>query len=110
MHTASGATPIGSAGRAPNSQQTYTRVKKLTWLKRESGVEVVAVKSTRGTVLVRSKEGVVPAAALEPATSTATPAPGKGNLDGSSCSVRLEVISITGAGDLVGCWLLTTKV
>ena len=69
-----------------------------------------AVKSTRGTGVVRSKEGVAPAAALEPATSTATPAPGKGNLDRSSCSVRLEVISITGAGDLVGFWLLTTKV
>ena len=71
---------------------------------------MVAVKSTRGTVLVRSKEEAAPAAALEPATSTAPPAPGKGNLDSSSCSVRLEVISITGAGDAVGCWLLVVKV
>ena len=69
-----------------------------------------AVKSTRGTEVVRSKEGAPVAAALEPATLTAAPAPSSGNLDWSSCSVRLEVISITGAGDAVGCWLLTAKV
>ena len=53
--------------------------------------------------------GAAVAAALDPATLAAAPAPGRGYFDWSSCSVRLDVISITGVGEAVGCWLLIEK-
>ena len=95
MHTASGATP--------NSQKVTQEKKELTWLSRESGVEAEAVRSTRGTGVVRSTEGAAAAAALEPAMSAAAAAPDRGYFDWSSSSVRLEVISITVAGEVVRC-------
>ena len=66
-----------------------------------------AVRSTRGTAVAGGADGAA-AAALVPATSSAAAVPGRGYIGCSFGSARLEVISITCAGEAVGCWLLAT--
>ena len=93
-----GLLPSGALVALPIVKNQRKKRRKLTWLNRESGVDAEA-----GT------DGAAVAAALVPATSAAAPAPGKGYFDWSSCSVRLDVISTTGVGEAVGCWLLIEK-
>ena len=104
-----GLLPSGALVALPIVKNQRKKRRKLTWLNRESGVDAEAVRSTKGTGIVRSTDGAAVAGALVPATLAAAPAPGKGYFDWSSCSVRLDVISTTGVGEAVGCWLLIEK-
>ena len=74
----------------------------------EAGVESEEVRSSRGAAVAGGADGAA-AAALVPASSVAAAASlGRGYVGCSSSSMRLEVISITCAGEAVGCWLLAT--